>query len=353
MDKTRWNETSNRHPAGAPSGCDLSVVIPVYRSEATLELLLQRLLSALRDLGRTFEIVLVDDGSPDGSWSQIELLQSRYREEVVAIQLMRNFGQHNALMCGLRRARGRFVLTMDDDLQNPPEEIGKLLLALEQGDCDLVYGNYGEKKHSSFRNLGSLVVNEFYRRVFRTRVTVTSFRLIRRPLVEAILNTRHPAIFLDGLLAWNTQRISSVPVAHHPRQEGRSTYSLGRLVGLAMNLFTCFSLIPLRFVSAIGAMVFATGIVLGLVAGGLWLFGGGSVGSIPVIAVCSVLAGLQLFAVGLLGEYVGRMQLTMSGKPQYRERQVLDRQTPANGDESISHLGELSVGSRHDERLVS
>lgn len=329
-------DNSDRHLAKAVDRCNLSVVIPVYRSEATLELLFERLIPCLDALGRSYEVVLVEDGSPDDSWSKLESLQRRYADRVVAIQLMRNSGQHNALMCGLRHAKGEFVVTMDDDLQNPPEEIPRLLEEIEKSDRDLVYGNYVEKKHSSFRNLGSLVVNSFYRKVFRTQVTVTSFRVIRRSLLDAIRKCDQSYIFLDGLLAWNTQRIGSVLVAHHPRPLGQSTYSIGKLVTLSINLFTSFSLIPLQVVSFVGTAILLLGIGLGATCIGLVVLGKGASGSMSVSTIVLILGGLQLLALGIFGEYLGRMHLHMNGKPQYHERQILDRLN-TNEKKAFSH----------------
>ena len=151
-----------------PVCTDLSVVIPVYRSESTLVRLVDRLLPVLEATGRRHEIIFVEDGSPDDSWAVLGRLQAAHPDRIAAIQLMRNYGQHNALMCGLRHARGRLVVTMDDDLQNPPEEIPKLLEAIEARNLDLVYGDYASrKKHDGWRNLGSSLVNAFYRITFR------------------------------------------------------------------------------------------------------------------------------------------------------------------------------------------
>jgi glycosyltransferase involved in cell wall biosynthesis len=320
-------DDNDRRHAEVIDKCALSVVIPVYRSEATLELLFERLIPSLDAIGRSYEIVLVEDGSPDGSWSKLELLQRRYPDRVVAIQLMRNSGQHNALMCGFRHTKGEFIVTMDDDLQNPPEEISRLLEEIEKSDRDLVYGNYADKKHSSFRNLGSLVVNTFYQRVFRTQATVTSFRVIRRSLLDSIRNCEQSYIFLDGLLAWNTQRIGSVTVAHHPRSVGQSTYSISKLVTLSINLFTSFSLIPLQVVSFLGVAVLLLGLGLGAICVGLLLLGKESSGPMGVSTVVLIVGGVQLLALGVFGEYLGRMHLHLNGKPQYHERQILDRLT--------------------------
>jgi glycosyltransferase involved in cell wall biosynthesis len=291
-----------------------------------LELLFERLLPVLDQLGRTYEVVLVEDCSPDQSWKAVESLQRRFFDRVVAIQLMRNSGQHNALMCGFRHARGDLIITMDDDLQNPPEQIPQLLQEIERSDCDLVYGNYAEKQHESYRNLGSLVVNRFYQSVFRTKATVTSFRIIRRPLIDAILDYHRPYVFVDGLMAWNTQRIGTVLVEHHPRQQGTSTYSFSKLLTLATNLFTGFSLTPLQISSGVGIAAVLAGIVLVVGDIGMMLMGWEILISPAGIVACLlVLGGIQLLSLGVLGEYLGRMHLNINGKPQYRERQVLER----------------------------
>lgn len=167
---------------------DVSVVIPVYNSEGTLHELLQRISVVLDRACSSWEIILIDDGSADKSWETLAELEAKYPNQIVAIQLMRNFGQHNALMCGLRHARGRLIVTIDDDLQTPPEEIPRLLEQIECGDHDLVYGEYQCKRHEHWRNLGSTLVNCFYRIVFQSKISVTSFRVMQRRLVGQILS---------------------------------------------------------------------------------------------------------------------------------------------------------------------
>lgn len=321
----------------------ISVVIPVYRSEATLTDLTDRLMSVLRKTGALFEIVFVDDNSPDGSWRVLAELREKYPDNIVAVQLMRNSGQHNAIMCGLRHTRGRLIVTMDDDLQNPPEEIPKLLRAIDEGGFDLVYGQYAGKNHQPWRNLGSVLVNTFYRLVFHSKLTVTSFRVFRRELAESVLSYDLNYTFLDGLFAWNTQRIGATPVEHHPRKEGRSGYSLAKLATLAMNLFTNFSLLPLQCVSAIGFLSALLGFLLGAYYLILSVLGAIEVpGYASVIVAVFVLGGLQLLALGVIGEYLGRLHLNVNRKPQYRERQILGQH------EAVHAFGEPGISS--DER---
>lgn len=303
---------------------DLSVVIPVYRSAGTVPELLGRLRRTLETSGSTWEVVLVEDGSPDGSWETLTRELASDPRGVVAVRLTRNFGQHNALMCGFRTASGRVVVTMDDDLQNPPEEIPALVGRLDEGSFDVVYGRYPGKEHAPWRNLGSWLVNAFYRRAFGTGVTVTSFRAIRREILESVLRYDLNYTFVDGLLAWTTDRIGDVPVSHHPRPSGRSGYSLARLATLALNLLTNFSLVPLQLVTGLGL----------LLAGGGFLVGAFSLlqylqhrilvpGYASTITAILVLGGAQLVALGVIGEYVGRLHLNVNRKPQYVVRTVL------------------------------
>ena len=309
---------------------DLSIVIPVYRSQETLRPLVDRLLPVLEATGREHEIVFVDDGSPDQSWTILRDLHAEHPDRIVTVQLMRNFGQHNALMCGFRHARGRLIVTMDDDLQNPPEEIPKVLEVIEVGRYDLVYGHYGSKRHSGWRNLGSALVNAFYRLTFRNHVTVASFRAIRRELIDSILSYNLNFTFIDGLLAWNTRRIGSVPVEHHPRSAGRSGYSPLRLLTLAFNLFTNFSLLPLQLVSAIGFFFAACGMATALYYILMFITQRIVVpGYASIIIAVLVLGGTQLLALGIMGEYLGRLHLNVNRKPQYTVRQVLGPSQPA------------------------
>lgn len=296
----------------------LSIVVPVYNSASTLNSLLERLTLTLETLTPNYEIVLVDDGSRDDSWTVIESLQTTYGDHLVAIQLMRNYGQHNALMCGLGIARGEYVVTMDDDLQNPPEEIPKLLAHIKQHGLDLVYGCPSNRNHAPWRNLGSSIVWHFYRTVFHNPVTPTPFRVMRHQLAHSVMFYDLNFTYLDGLLAWCTSRIAGVEVEHHPRVQGHSGYSLGKLLGLALNLYTNFSLIPLQIVSGLGFVTAASGFLVGLYY--LFQFFASSIavpGFASTIIAILILGGAQLLALGVIGEYLGRLHLNVNRKPQY------------------------------------
>jgi undecaprenyl-phosphate 4-deoxy-4-formamido-L-arabinose transferase len=330
---------------------ELSVVIPVYRSANTLFALLERLLKVLTSSGLTFEIVLVDDGSPDGSWQVLTELQATHADRLVVIQLMRNYGQHNALMCGLRHARGEYVVTMDDDLQHPPEEIPKLLRAIRAGDFDLVYGAYDTRKQGGWRDFGSAIAVRFYRMVLRSPVGLTSFRIMRRELVQSVLSYDLNFTFIDGLLAWNTQRIGEVKVEHKPRLQGQSGYNLRKLMVLGLNLFTNFSLVPLQLASLCGFLAAAAGLGLAGVFLVMYFLARITVpGFASIIITILVLGGIQLLALGIIGEYLGRLHLNVNRKPQYVERQLRgqapEQKLLACTDDEEHHEGQAGVAGQ-------
>jgi glycosyltransferase involved in cell wall biosynthesis len=309
---------------------DISIVVPVYNSAPTLGALLERLSHTLELITQRYEIILVDDGSRDDSWAVMQSLRADYGEHLVAVQLMRNYGQHNTLMCGLGLARGKYVVTMDDDLQNPPEEVPKLLEYIQRENLDLVYGCPDTRSHAAWRNLGASIVWQFYRTVFRNSVTPTPFRIMRHQLARSVLFYDLNFTYLDGLLAWCTSRIGAVAVEHHARPQGRSGYSLGKLLVLALNLYTNFSLIPLQVVSLLGFITATSGFLVGayylvqFVAANIVIPGYAS----TIIAIL-ILGGVQLLALGVIGEYLGRLHLNVNRKPQYVIRQVDGNDVPS------------------------
>lgn len=309
----------------SPPELDLSIVVPVYNSSTTLSDLLARLTAAIDPVTQNYEIILVDDGSKDASWNTIQTLRPAYGSRVVGVQLMRNYGQHNALMCGLGLARGAFVVTMDDDLQNPPEEVPKLLASIKAGGQDLVYGCPSNRNHAAWRNVGASIVWSFYRIVFKNPITPTPFRIMRHQLARSVLFYDLNFTYLDGLLAWCTTRIGSVEVEHHPRKEGGSGYSVGKLILLALNLYTNFSLIPLQLVTGLGLLAATSGFLVGLYY--LFQYFAASIvvpGFASTIIAILILGGAQLLALGVMGEYIGRLHLNVNRKPQYVIRR-LDR----------------------------
>lgn len=305
----------------------MTVIIPVYRGASTIESVVDAVVGAFETWGVSGEVVLVDDGSPDKAWSVIKQICEQYPQVVRAIRLMRNFGQHNAIMCGLRHARGEYIITMDDDGQHPPEEIPRLIKAIEETGADVVYGVPKNRNHAPWRNLGSWIVVSFYKLVFKTNITPSAFRIMRRQVVEAILSYDLNYTYIDGLLAWNTDRIAQIEVEHRPRHVGRSGYNFAKLFTLAMNLFTNFSLLPLQIVSVTGFIVAVVGFLLGFYYLLQRLVGGIAVpGYASIIVAVLVLGGLQMLSLGIIGEYLGRVHLNINKRPQYVIREMINQQ---------------------------
>jgi glycosyltransferase involved in cell wall biosynthesis len=314
--------TARDKQAGASRS--LSVVIPVYNSVGSLRLLCERLEPVLRDVSRDFEVILVNDASRDGSWQVIEEL-TREHGWVHGIDLMRNYGQHNALLCGVRAARFEVIATMDDDLQHPPEELPKLLAALDQG-YDVVYGSPVGQQHGLLRNAASRLTKLTLQATLgaQTARQVSAFRVFRTMLRAAFADYRNTYVSLDVLLTWGGQRFTAVAVRHDPRTIGTSNYSLFKLLRHALNMMTGFSTLPLRMASLVGFSFTLFGI--GVLAYVLirYVVSGGSIPGFPFLAsIIAIFSGAQLFALGILGEYLARMHTRLMDRPSYVVRSVV------------------------------
>lgn len=296
----------------------ISVVVPVFNSQNTLVDLVQRLTSVLPGLCSEYEIILVNDGSKDQSWNVIEKLSQDFHN-IRGLNLMRNYGQHNALLCGLRAARFEITVTLDDDLQNPPEEIHKLLDVLNQG-YDVVYGTPLKQAHSPWRNLASWITRlalQSAMGVTHAR-NVSAFRVLRTQLREAFDGYRSPYVILDVLLTWGTTRFSAVAVEHDPRKIGHSNYNLKRLILHAINMVTGFTVLPLQFASFLGFAFALFGVIVLIYVIGRYLIQGGSVPGFPFLAsIVAIFSGVQLFALGIIGEYLARMHYRLMERPPY------------------------------------
>jgi len=302
---------------------DYSVVIPVYNSETSLAPLFGRICTVFEELHTSFEVLFVDDGSSDGSWLVLQEIFS-HDNRVVTLRLMRNYGQHNAIMCGVHHATGDVIITMDDDGENRPEEIPRLISELGKG-YDLVYGKYANTSHGASRSLGSNCVQFFYHTVFRVKNNLTSFRIFNRSLANVLKTYNKNYVFIDGLLAWNTTKIGEVSVEHGTSARKNSGYSLRKLFVLAMNLSTNFSILPLQVASFFGVLCFFTGFGMGcyFVIKKL-LFGIPVEGYTSLMAVITLFSGVQLLTLGIIGEYIGRIHLNINNKAQFciRDRHV-------------------------------
>lgn len=291
-------------------------MVPVYESADSLPVLVRGIHEALA--GRSFEIVLVNDGSSDRSWTVIRELAAR-DSAVRGLNLMRNYGQHNALLAGIRAARGDVVITMDDDLQHPPEEIPKLLEALDRG-FDVVYGTPARLPHSVFRNASSWITKLVLQKAMGapTARKVSAFRAFRTDLRRAFANYQSPFVSIDVLLTWGTRRFTAIEVTHRPRAIGESHYTLRALVTHALTVATGFSTLPLRLASVVGFSFTVVGFAVLAFVVGRYLVHGGSVPGFPFLAsIIAIFSGAQFFALGIIGEYLARMHSRMMERPTY------------------------------------
>ena len=302
---------------------DCSVVISVYKGEATLEPLVARLAAVLPGLSEHYEVILVNDGSPDQSWKVITSLVGKYAG-VRGINLMRNYGQHNATLCGVRAARYEVIITMDDDLQHPPEEIHCLLEKLAEG-YDVVYGVPRRRPHAWWRNLGSSLTKRTVSMVVGSRIlrNVEAFRAFRTPLRDAFEHYQGPEVMLDALLGWGTTLFATAEVDESPRTMGASNYNMRKLVRMALLILTNFSTLPLRLASIVGFIFTLIGLV-GLAYVLIIYFTEGSVPGFPFLASAIIIfGGAQLFALGIFGEYLAHLFERSSGRGPYTVSQVI------------------------------
>ena len=303
----------------------VSIVIPVYNGARTISPLVKRLFDVLHD--HDLQIVLVNDGSPDNSDQVCREIQSAHAEAITYVRLAKNFGEHNAVMAGLRHARGDYVVIMDDDFQNPPEEVTRLIDHAVQGDYDVVYTYYARKQHHWFRNLGSrlnsLVASSMLDKP--RDLYLSSFKCLNRFVVREITKYEGPFPYIDGLALRATRHIGKIEVRHDPRREGRSNYTLRKLVHLWLNMFVNFSVIPLRVSTLVGLLLSGVGFLLGLaVLVEKLLNPGVPIGWSSVVIAVVLFSGVQLVMLGLVGEYLGRLFLSTNQTPQFVIREVLD-----------------------------
>ena len=301
----------------------VSIVIPVYRSENSIGLVVDELAQLLPTIADEFEVILVEDDGGDKSWEVIERLCAE-RGFVRGFQLMRNFGQHNAALCGIRAARYDYIVTMDDDLQHPSQCIKKLLDKLAEG-YDVAYGSPISEQHGMLRNLASVATKMVLQGAIgaHTARNVCSFRAFRTRLRDSFANYHSPLVNIDVLLTWSTTRFVAAPVEHRRRTIGESTYTLGKLLVHALNMITGFSTLPLRFASLLGLLMtaFGTMILAYIVLSQLFAFRFEVPGFTFIASLVAIFAGAQMFALGIIGEYIARMHLRILDRPESVIRQ--------------------------------
>jgi undecaprenyl-phosphate 4-deoxy-4-formamido-L-arabinose transferase len=308
----------------------LSVLIPVFNGEASIGPLVEEIVAILRPHFPELEIVLVNDGSMDRSHEAAVDVANKYPGIVKYIRLARNFGEHNAVMCGLRCVTGDCVAIVDDDFQNPPSEILRLVNRLRDG-YDVVYSYYDRKRHSWFRNLGSRFNDRVATLLLRKPkdLYLSSFKVLNRFLVQAVVEYTGPYPYIDGLILQSTNRIGQEQCEHAERKTGRSNYTLRKLVSLWLKMFTGFSVVPLRIASLAGFFMSGVGFLLAIFfvvswsQGGIFLHNAVPPGWASLIVCITIFAGLQLCVLGILGEYVGRLFLTTSRAPQFVIRETI------------------------------
>ncbi len=303
----------------------ISVVIPVYGSAAVVPLLSQVLTMTLQRLNRPYEIILVCDNSPDRSWDAIEEI-ARTHDTVHGVLLRKNVGQHNAIMAGLNRARGQVIVTMDDDLQHNPEDIPILLAKVEAGH-DIVYAHFLNRNHAIWKVIGSKINDKAAQLLLKKPkgLYLSPYRAMRAEIKDAVIRYAGPFVYLDGLILTVTTNVASVEVAHHSRYAGESGYSFKKSLSLWMKMATNFSIYPLRLTSFAGFTTAGIGFLYAIYL----IIQRIMTDSLPsgwssIIVTLLVVGGLQLLAIGMIGEYLGRALLTINGTPQYVIRKTTD-----------------------------
>ncbi|MFZ5920171.1 MAG: glycosyltransferase family 2 protein [Chloroflexota bacterium] len=301
-----------------------SIVIPVYNSEKIVGQVIEQTVTFFKGQGWDFEIVLVNDGSPDGSWEVISRFAATY-PRVIAINLFRNYGQHTAVYCGFEHASGDYVITIDDDLQNPPEEIIHLVKKLKDGH-DVVFGRFREKQHSQVRTLGSAIIRLINNRIFRCPpgIVPTNFRLIRRDVVDRILSYHTAYPYITGLTLMFANKPGNAWVEHRKRLEGKSNYSLYQILSLVARILFNYSVWPLRFVSMIGMTISGLSFIAGIILIVNKLLDNVQVeGWTGVMVMLAFFNGLVTLMLGMLGEYTVRILQQISYRDVYSVKDVV------------------------------
>ena len=305
-----------------------SVIIPAYKSQQTLPELVEQLSVVLPTLTHQFEVILVNDCSPDQTWQTISELSQKY-PWVRGVNLMRNYGQHNATLCGIMQAKYKTIVTMDDDLQHPPQEIPNLIAKLEEG-FDVVYGIPHQRPHSWWRNFFSKLIKQLLSFVMGVRFMsgIGSFRAFRTDLRKAFMDFNKPEVIVDVLLSWGTRNFGYVYVNENPRTSGESNYDFRRLIRVGLTVLTGFSTAPLRFTSFVGFLFMLFGVGLFIYVLTVYFSAGSVLGFTFLASMIAIFSGVQLFALGIMGEYQARIFERISQQPCY----TIDSTTDGEGE---------------------
>lgn len=301
----------------------ISVVIPVYNSERSVGRVIDSLIVLLPGLCSDYEIVLVEDGSGDNSWKVLET-KAQENDRIRIFRLMRNYGQHSALLCGIRSARGDVIVTMDDDGQHPPEYIPSLLQKINEG-YDVVYGSPESQQHGLLRGLASQTTKLILQNTMGadTARNISAFRVFRTYIRDAFAHYQSPYVNIDVLLTWGTKRFTMIRVPHRTREEGMSNYTFSKLVTHTLNMMTGFSALPLHLANWLGFAMTLFGVILlfYLIVVRIIIFGYDVPGFTFLATIIVIFSGAQLFTLGIIGEYLARMHFRLMDKPSYVVRE--------------------------------
>ncbi len=302
---------------------DYSVVVPVHNSDETLEELFLRLSAVFTKLGNSFEVIFVEDGSIDNSWEILTKIKHEFPELTKIIKLNKNFGQHNATMCGFTFAKGDKIITIDDDLQNPPEEIPKLIASHKSNSSDVTYGIYSKKQHTFARNIMSKGVQKSSKVFMKGKGKGSSFRIINIKIIKKILDHNISFIFIDEVLQWYTNKISFVDVEHKKRMYNKSGYSSIKLFNIGANLIYYYTNIPLKLMVYGGMIISVLSFILGIKYFIQKLFYDVPAGYTSIIVAVLFSTGIIVFSLGIIGGYLSRIQLVQNKKPPFHIEEML------------------------------
>ena len=313
----------------------VSIVIPVYNGEETVGKLVQKLISE-NSSKFDLEIILINDNSPDGSGDVCRALQRKYQKHIRYFSLSKNVGEHNAVMAGLNKSRGDYVVIMDDDLQNPVGEVEKLITAVLATGNDVVYTFYDKIRQSAFRNLGSWFNDKAANIMLKKPpdLYLSSFKIMNRFIVDEIVKYDLPFPYIDGLILRVTDKIGRVRVEHFERETGKSGYTLRKLILLWLSMFTNFSILPLRVATYLGFIFASIGFMFGLFTFIEKIVNPDLPMGWPTLTVSiAIFAGVQMLALGIIGEYIGRIFISMNKQPQFTIRESCEARRDSDGTE--------------------
>lgn len=302
---------------------DYSIVIPVYNSENSLKELCLRIKKVFKLITNNYEIIFIDDNSQDDSWDILNKLHEKDRK-VKIIRLMKNFGQQNAIMCGFNYTLGKYVITMDDDLQHPPEEIPKLIMAINK-KYDVVYGQYIKKEHNYFRNFGTFFINLIIKKIAQRHINITSFRIINNIVINKIVKYKNYNVMIDVCISniVPNEKIGFITVKHNKRKFGKTQYSFNRLFSFAINLIMNYSTFPLKIASFIGLICSLLSFTIALILLINYFHNQINVsGWTSLILSIIFFSGIILFVLGIIGEYISKIFWNLNSKPQYETREI-------------------------------